>query len=66
MLGVGVVPIISLIGAIQMLRGKSYAWSMTGTIAGMLPCSACCVLGLVFGIWALVVLNQPDVKQAFS
>lgn len=66
MLGVGVVPIVSLLGAIQMLRGKSYAWAMTGAIAGMLPCSACCVVGLVFGIWALVILNQPDVKQAFS
>lgn len=65
MLGVGVVPFISLFGSIQMLKGKSYGWAMTGAITGMLPCSACCLLGLVFGIWAIVLLNQPDVKQVF-
>jgi hypothetical protein len=61
---VGVMPLISLIGSIYMFRGKSRAWSMTGAITGMLPCSACCVGGLGFGIWALVVMNQPDVKEA--
>lgn len=61
---IGIVPLISLIGSIQMLRGKSRAWSMTGAITGMLPCSFCCLGGLGFGIWALVVLNQTDVKQA--
>ena len=65
MIGVGVVPLISLFGAIQMLKGKSYGWAMTGAITGMLPCSACCLVGLIFGIWGIVVLNQPDVKQVF-
>ena len=35
------------------------------TIVSMLPCSCCWTLGLPFGIWALVVLNQPEVKDAF-
>jgi uncharacterized integral membrane protein len=59
-----IVPLISLIGSIQMLRGKSRAWSMTGAITGMLPCSACCLGSFGFGLWALIVLNQPDVKQS--
>jgi hypothetical protein len=28
-----------------------------------LPC--CCCAGTPFGIWALIALNQPDVKDAF-
>jgi hypothetical protein len=62
----GIAPLISLIGSIQMLRGKSRGMSITGAITGMLPCSACCLGNIGFGIWALVVLNQPDVKQAMS
>ncbi|MFO0868877.1 MAG: hypothetical protein U0935_07975, partial [Pirellulales bacterium] len=66
MLGVGIVPLISLIGAIQMFRGRSYAWSLTAIIMGSLPCSACCIFGLPFGIWGYVVLQQPDVRQALQ
>lgn len=65
MVGVGLIPLISLYGSVQMLRGKSYGWSIAASILGMLPCSACCLGGLVFGIWALILLNQPDVKQSF-
>ncbi len=61
---VGVVPLISLIGSIQMFRGKSKAWSMTGAVSSMLPCSFCCLGGLGFGIWAITVMNQPDVSRA--
>jgi hypothetical protein len=53
-------------GAICMLRLRLYAMGMTGAIVGMVPCSSCCVLGLPMGIWALVVLNRPEVKDAFT
>jgi hypothetical protein len=36
------------------------------TIFAMLPCSPACLLGLPFGIWALIVLNRPDVADAFD
>jgi hypothetical protein len=30
------------------------------------PCiSPCCLVGLPIGIWALVVLNKPEVKSSF-
>ena len=32
----------------------------------MVPCiSPCCLVGLPIGIWALVVLNKPEVKGSF-
>jgi hypothetical protein len=53
-------------GAYQMKTLKSYPLAMTGAIAAMLPCSCCCVIGLPIGIWAIVVLLKPAVKQAFE
>ena len=54
-----------LAGAIQMKNLKSYGLGMTASIIAMLPCNGCCILGLPFGIWALVVINKPEVKDAF-
>ena len=54
-----------LLGAIKMKKLESYRFAMTASILALLPCSACCVVGLPFGIWALVVLNKPEVKAAF-
>jgi predicted Zn finger-like uncharacterized protein len=55
-----------MVGAVKMKNLSSYGLAMTACIVAMLPCSACCLLGLPFGIWGLVVLNNPDVKDAFS
>ena len=48
------------------------SWIMTQTmmnwaaIVAMIPrISPCCLLGLPFGIWALVVLSNGTVKAAF-
>jgi hypothetical protein len=56
---------IVLLGAVWMKNLRSYAMAMTSCIVGMLPCNICCLFGLPFGIWGIVVINQPDVKQAF-
>jgi hypothetical protein len=54
------------IGASKMKRLESYSFAMAAAIIAMLPCvSPCCFLGLPFGIWALVVLNDVPVKRAF-
>jgi hypothetical protein len=55
-----------LFGAIKMLRLQGYGLAVAATIIAMLPCQCCCVLGLPFGIWALVVLNKPEVKSQFG
>jgi hypothetical protein len=49
----------------QMLKLKYYGLSYAGAIIAMLPLNHCCLLGLPFGIWALVVLSRPEVKDAF-
>jgi hypothetical protein len=54
-----------LFGAISLLRLRSYGLALTACILAMLPCQCCCVLGLPFGIWGLVVMSKPEVKSAF-
>jgi hypothetical protein len=39
---------------------------MTGTITAVASVVTCNLLAMGFGIWALVVLMQPDVKEAFE
>jgi hypothetical protein len=63
----GVVGVIVLIGAAKMQKLQSYQFALTASIVAMVPCiSPCCVFGLPFGIWALVVLNKPEVKSQFN
>ena len=55
-----------LFGAINLLRLRNYGVAMVASIVAMLPCQCCCLLGLPAGIWALVVLNKPEVKSQFG
>ena len=55
-----------LFGAIKMLRLQNFGLVMAAVIVAMLPCQCCCLLGLPFGIWALMVLNKPEVKSRFG
>lgn len=55
-----------ILGAIQMMRRRSYAMALTGTIVAMIPCSPCCFLALPFGIWSLVVLLNSEVRKVFE
>jgi hypothetical protein len=58
--------LIVTLGGFQMLRLKARALAMTGAIFALVPCNPCCLAGLPFGIWALVVLNRDDVSRAFG
>jgi predicted Zn finger-like uncharacterized protein len=53
-----------LTGAAKMRRLTSYDQAKTTAIISLLPCTICW-LGLPFGIWALVVLNRYEVREAF-
>jgi hypothetical protein len=55
-----------LYGAIKLLRLRNHSVATVASVAAMLPCQCCCLFGLPFGIWALVVLNKPEVKSQFS
>lgn len=54
-----------LFGAIKMKNLQSYGLALTAAILAMLPLNSCCCLGLPIGVWALVVLLNGDVKNAF-
>jgi predicted Zn finger-like uncharacterized protein len=58
--------IIVLIGAVKMKNLRNYGFAITSCILSMLSPTCCCFLGLPFGIWGLVALNNPDVKDAFA
>ncbi len=64
-----VASILPLVGGLRMLSLRSHALAVCAAIAAMIPCisaTACCGMGEVVGIWALVVLLNEQVKAAFQ
>ena len=61
-----ILSVLTLMAGIKMLHRRSYGLVMAGVIVGMIPClSGCCCTGLPFGIWALIVLSNPEVRKSF-
>src|SRR6266481_3625561 len=58
--------VVMIIGALRMMRLESYRWAMAASVLALLPCSPVSLLGLVTGIWSLVVLNRRNVIAAFD
>ena len=62
-----VVAILIVVGAMKMKAVNGYGLAMTAAILSVIPaCPNECCCTLPFGIWALVVLLNADVKRAFS
>lgn len=64
-----IIAILIIVGAIKMKALRSYEFAYAAAILSVIPCiSPCCgwILGLIFGIWAMVVLAKPGVKAQFS
>ena len=64
-----IIAILIFIGAMKMNKLQSYELSFAAAILAVLPCiNPCCgwILGLVFGIWAMIVLARSDVRSQFS
>ena len=58
--------VLILIGAARMQSLRSYEFALTAAILAMVPClTPCCLIGLPFGIWAVVVLSRAGVKSQF-
>ena len=51
-------------GSVQMLRFRTYPLAMAAAILS-LCCGICCLPSLAFGIWALVVLLDNNVREQF-
>jgi hypothetical protein len=55
-----------LIGGWRMRQLKSHGLAMVAAVLAILPCSVGWILGLPMGIWALSVLREPEVREAFE
>jgi serine/threonine protein kinase len=64
LLTLGVAPLLML-GAVRMLRLRSYEKAVATAVLAMVPWSPAWLLGLPFGIWGLVVLRRQEVRAAF-
>jgi hypothetical protein len=54
------------VGAGRMQLLKNYEFAFVAAVLSLVPCmTPCCVLGLPFGIWALVVMNRKSIKSEF-
>ena len=70
---VGLVLILSLPGAILLILGgmkmrqlRSYGLANLAAVVALLPLGPQWLVSLPMGIWALVVLGRPEVKEAFE
>jgi hypothetical protein len=55
-------PLLMVLGAIAMFRGRNSTAAWAGSIAAVVPCCVAFPLGVPFGIWAIVVLYDPYVE----
>jgi len=53
--------------ALKMMKLEAWNAALAAAIVAIVPClSPCCLLGLPVGIWALVILADPEVKAHFT
>ena len=65
-LAMQVTNIVIIVGAVKMKRLRSHGLCTAACILAVIPCiGPCFILGIPFGIWGLIVLNDPKVRQAF-
>jgi hypothetical protein len=57
---------VTIWGGIKMLKRKDYVLAMAAAIIQIIPgVGFYYVVGIPFGIWALMVLRKPEVKASF-
>ena len=57
---------VMILAGWRMLQVQSYGLAVTASFLAMIPCQPVYCLGLLFGIWSLVVLSREHVKEAFE
>jgi len=54
-------------GALKMKSLRQHGLALGAAIVAVIPCiSPSCCIGIPIGIWALIVLNKPEVRGYFS
>ncbi|MCU0880274.1 MAG: hypothetical protein MUF06_21080 [Pirellulaceae bacterium] len=56
---------VVIAGAVKMIRLQSWDTAKSAATLAIVPCCSLLCLNMPLGIWALIVLNQPDVKRLF-
>jgi hypothetical protein len=57
---------VILWGGVKMFKRKDYVLALTAAVLAVIPgVGPFVILGIPLGVWALVVLRQPQVKAAF-
>lgn len=57
---------LTAFGGLKMKNLESYPLAIAASIIAIIPCfGSCCCTGIPVGIWALIVLNKPEVKSSF-
>jgi serine/threonine protein kinase len=62
---IGIFGVLTILGAMRMLRLKAYGSCVAGSILAMIIPPGF-LLGIPFGIWALIVLSRKEVREAFD
>lgn len=59
--------LVVLIGGIQMIRLQTWGVAMAASVLCVIPViTPCCMLGIPFGVWGIIVLCNNRVKESFS
>jgi len=54
-------------GAFSMIRRGSYMWAMTVCVLALIPfLGPCYIFAIPAGIWGIIVLRRPDVRNSFA
>jgi hypothetical protein len=58
--------LITLLGAVQMLRRRTYGLAVLGCVLALNPANLpCCLIQVPFGIWGLIALMGESGRRAF-
>lgn len=64
----GFAGLLILLGGIRMIQLRSYGLAVFASLLSAIPCispSGCLMLGVMAGVWSLVVLLDVDVRSSF-
>ena len=59
--------LVVLAASFRMMSGRNHPFCVAGMAMHLLPCSGVCwPFGLAVGIWGLIVLHRPEVRDGFE
>jgi hypothetical protein len=58
--------VLLVFASLRMMHLKDYQFCVFASILAVIPLHGAVFVGIGFGIWALVMLNKPEIKEAFS